>query len=453
MAPYHNNKLNMVGLFDEEDLAVPNLTQQPSMSTYGSTTEFANRTYNAAMDPFNTSSGNGPAYRVQMGGDAINAVSYSPTYDSDYAESDQEDRRPSKIPKINKDGVPRKPRQPRPKLLKWSDDDWKNVVLGIIWACGETGVQIPFDQAAQVVGENCTAGALQQAVLKLRGKQVSEGFQIPSLRMAWTRKNKNATLSSSGANDATEQGPSVNATSKKSTRMKGNQSLIVTLKHAYPHTDRVRVVRDSRKKKHPVSMIPAEHPFPCSMSPKLYAQPSGESPAYMTATPPVLAFGGECHEANSVEYSVQKHLDEHIPAAFEYTNTLGQSDNDTDPLLDPAWCPEVDQGYNQGNNQGIDTLTEDGEVYHDALEHQPVGCVGGFLSDMPNGFAYNPVYSHDLGTLQDHRQQAPPHLDDGHYPGFPSHDLFANGNFGQGSLADVFKTEVFNMDIDTSHFN
>ncbi|KAF1829770.1 hypothetical protein BDW02DRAFT_573654 [Decorospora gaudefroyi] len=125
--------------------------------------------------------------------DSDHHVSYTPTYDYKEEESDLGTRRPSKIPKINKDGAPRKPRQPRPKLLKWTDTDWKNVVLGIVWACGETGLQIPFDQAAQVVGESCTAGALQQAILKLRCKQMAEGYNIPTLKMAWSRKRKDST--------------------------------------------------------------------------------------------------------------------------------------------------------------------------------------------------------------------------------------------------------------------
>lgn len=161
-------------------------------------------------------------------------VSATPADDSDFAWSDDDDERPRKAPKLNKDGVPRKPRQPRAKLLKWSDDDWKNVCLGIVWACGETGVQIPFDQAAQVVGEKCTAGALQQALLKLRGKQVDAGHSIPNLKMAWTRKNKPATP---GKTKASVE-PEANKQRKKPTRFEATQSLIVTLPRAYTAEDR-----------------------------------------------------------------------------------------------------------------------------------------------------------------------------------------------------------------------
>lgn len=163
-------------------------------------------------------------------------MSPPPSYNGEHEESDLEDRRPYKAPKINKDGMPRKPRQPRAKLLKWSDNDWKNVVLGIIWACGECGLQIPFEQASQVVGERCTAGALQQAVLKLRMKQVEEGNKIPALKMAWTRKSRTPGSSVSDANLNDVQIPSKTKTvlpRKKPTRFVGNQSHIATLKKAY----------------------------------------------------------------------------------------------------------------------------------------------------------------------------------------------------------------------------
>jgi hypothetical protein len=169
-------------------------------------------------------------------------VSLTPYGGSEYDESEYDGRRRSKVPKLNKDGIPRKPRQPRPKLLKWDDNDWKNVALGLVWACGENGIQIPFDQASQVVSESCTAGALQQALLKLRGKQIAEGFQIPSLRMAWTRKNKNGTFTTSTANPNLLQGTEKNLVPKKRpTRFIGTQTHMVVLKRAYIDADRVHL--------------------------------------------------------------------------------------------------------------------------------------------------------------------------------------------------------------------
>jgi hypothetical protein len=169
-------------------------------------------------------------------------VSLTPLGGGEYDDSDYNERRPSKCPKLNKDGIPRKPRQPRSKLLKWDDNDWKNVALGLVWACGENGIQIPFDQASQIVSESCTAGALQQALLKLRGKQIAEGFQIPSLRMAWTRKNKNSTSSKTNADLKPLQNSTgtqkLTTPKRKPTRFEGNQSLLITLKRAYKDTDR-----------------------------------------------------------------------------------------------------------------------------------------------------------------------------------------------------------------------
>jgi hypothetical protein len=174
---------------------------------------------------------------VKTENDMQHQVSLTPNGGSEYDESDYDERRPSKVPKLNKDGVPRKPRQPRPKLLRWDDNDWKNVALGLVWACGENGIQIPFDQASQVVSESCTAGALQQALLKLRGKQVAEGFQIPTLRMAWTRKNKASSSSSANAKSQQAMDKSV-APKKKPTRFAGSQCKIIILKRAYKDADR-----------------------------------------------------------------------------------------------------------------------------------------------------------------------------------------------------------------------
>jgi hypothetical protein len=181
--------------------------------------------------------GNDNTMPVKQEASTESAISSTPLGGSEYYESEYDEHRPCKTPKLNKDGIPRKPRQPRPKLLKWDDNDWKNVALGLVWACGENGIQIPFDQASQIVSESCTAGALQQALLKLRGKQIAEGFQIPSLRMAWTRKNKNAASSSSSANSKTQL-VTIGTHKRKPTRFAGNQSLLVTLRRAYMDAER-----------------------------------------------------------------------------------------------------------------------------------------------------------------------------------------------------------------------
>jgi hypothetical protein len=253
MSSFHNNQLNMVSLFDPEPTNQP--AEQPDTMFCGIFDCFGGRDgyeridndkYGpkdeqkgyGTMDYHKVEDNSAPHEDVKVKQEPDGEVSYTPSFSSEDGESDfgsrQSSRIPSRTPKINKDGAPRKPRQPRPKLLKWSDNDWKNVVLGIIWACGETGVQIPFDQAAQVVGDNCTAGAMQQAILKLRQKQIDAGYQIPPLRMAWTRKNRNSTSSLSSANLKIAQEPSTPNATKKDAARSGRRSRIVKLKLARP---------------------------------------------------------------------------------------------------------------------------------------------------------------------------------------------------------------------------
>lgn len=266
MAFHHNNRLNMVGLFDSDEAYD---SPYPSSGMVPHTTSDDMRTSNIDMGYFHdyvhtpsimADAGNrpfGPEHFIaEPSGsqdqeqndedysridDSVSVVSYTPPDDSDYEESACEDITLSKAPKTNKDGAPRKARQPRPKLLKWSDNDWKNVVLGIIWACGENGIRIPFSQAAQLVGETCTASALQQAVLKLRCKQIADGHDIPLLKMAWTRKNRNGRSSSpiADAKNTYIQTPPKTPTRKRCAQ-KGKESLIVKFKIGRRGVDRMR---------------------------------------------------------------------------------------------------------------------------------------------------------------------------------------------------------------------
>ncbi|KAF1933534.1 uncharacterized protein M421DRAFT_88722 [Didymella exigua CBS 183.55] len=219
------------------------------------------------------------------------SVSATPAKDSEASESENE--RPRKTPKLNKDGIPRKPRQPRPKLLRWNDDDWKNVCLGIVWACGEIGVQIPFEQAAQVVGEKCTAGALQQALLKLRGKQVEAGHSIPTLKMAWTRKNKPATP---GAKTKASVEPEAHNPRKNPTRFEATQSFIVTLPRAYADQDRevlqapYKWKRSSRKVKANIKQEQSPHTPQAGGSRYFEGLPATPQMNFYD-TPPVTPFG------------------------------------------------------------------------------------------------------------------------------------------------------------------
>ncbi|KAL1608164.1 hypothetical protein SLS60_003103 [Paraconiothyrium brasiliense] len=98
-------------------------------------------------------------------------------------------KQPGKKQKINKDGRMRKVRQPRGNLRRWDDNDVSRALMGVVWACGENGVVIPFDQAAKLVDQTCTAGALQQAILKIQTKLNKDGEQIPRIKMNWPKKN------------------------------------------------------------------------------------------------------------------------------------------------------------------------------------------------------------------------------------------------------------------------
>ncbi len=162
---------------------------------------------------------------------------------SDY-DGDEVDAQPApKRQKTNKNGAPRKPRQPRAKLCSWKDDDWKNVLLGVVQVCGANNIRIPFEQAAKFAGPTVTAGALQQAILKLRDKQIAEGYEIPALKMNWTRKETRDALKAANAQQIPQADlgkPKV--TKKKPTRKRDRQSLVITLYRAYQEGLRTHLV-------------------------------------------------------------------------------------------------------------------------------------------------------------------------------------------------------------------
>lgn len=108
--------------------------------------------------------------------------------DSDYKK--RSTKQGAKKRKLNKDGRSRKVRQPRGHLRRWDENDLMRSLLGIVWACGESGTVIPFEQAAKLVDPTCTASALQQAILKMQTKLNSEGAQIPKIKMNWPKKNE-----------------------------------------------------------------------------------------------------------------------------------------------------------------------------------------------------------------------------------------------------------------------
>jgi hypothetical protein len=129
---------------------------------------------------------------------------------------------------VNKDGRDRKFRAPRAPLCRWGLDDLAAALIGIVWACGEAGLKIPFEQAAQLVHVDCTAGALQQALLKLHAQMEAEGKQYPKMKMHWTKK---------GAVPSVVRDPS-KVPRRKPTMRRAEQSFLITLKRAYVEADR-----------------------------------------------------------------------------------------------------------------------------------------------------------------------------------------------------------------------
>lgn len=101
---------------------------------------------------------------------------------------DETSQQPDKKRKINKNGRVRKIREPRGHLRRWDESDVSRALMGIVWACGENGVVIPFAQAAKLVDQDCTSGALQQAILKMHDKMNADGAQLPKMKMNWPKK-------------------------------------------------------------------------------------------------------------------------------------------------------------------------------------------------------------------------------------------------------------------------
>ena len=85
MSYSHNNQLNMVSLFDEEH------SQPFNKRSYDMTRLHSN-------NPYHGLPGQAPAVAPIKIEEGAAPVSYTPTYDSDYVESDRDDRRPSEDP-------------------------------------------------------------------------------------------------------------------------------------------------------------------------------------------------------------------------------------------------------------------------------------------------------------------------------------------------------------------
>jgi hypothetical protein len=372
-----------------------------------------------------------------------------------------EDRQSSKTTKINKDGAPRKPRQPRPKLLKWSDTDWKNVVLGITWACGETGVQIPFDQAAQIVGENCTAGALQQAILKLRGKQIAEGYQIPSLKMAWTRKNRNRRSSSPIANAKTMQVQAPAKTrSRRHTIQKNARSLIVKLRFARRSiTSMQPEITRPPVKKMPSSMPahaqrPRSHQHPRQDHMQAVQQHQEwiskvEEPTVNSKTESIQAVNEVYGNSGSLVHGVYG-AQQYPQSGYgfdmgPFQNTFGESAvpvenrklyNRNHVIMDDLL---VDQ------NDNIMGTAEQLRSFEGIVTPENNPFASGYLPDMSNQAILGHGTSHGPNAEygQEHNSFHPPQPDFVNFSDFTDYTAYTTGENNQGPLEDVFKTESY----------
>ncbi|PVH98250.1 hypothetical protein DM02DRAFT_682611 [Periconia macrospinosa] len=144
-------------------------------------------------------------------------------------DSDSEYEEHGKKRKLNKNGEPRKVRKPRGHLRQWDDEDVARALMGLVWAAGENGIRLPFDQAAQMVGQNCTASALQQAILKIHSKLNDQGAQIPKIKMNWPSKVANPSDSNDGDRDLHK----ADRRRRHETARKATQTCLVILKCAY----------------------------------------------------------------------------------------------------------------------------------------------------------------------------------------------------------------------------
>lgn len=387
--------------------------------------------------------------------DRVSQVSYTPGQDSEDYESACEDHLPSKTTKINKDGAPRKPRQPRPKLLKWTENDWKNAVLGIVWACGEKGIQIPFEQAARVVGKNCTASALQQAVLKLRGKQVADGNRIPTLKMAWTRKNRSERSLSPIANTQSTQ---VQPPAKTRSRKRAD-SLIVKLKIARRGVDGMRL----ETAKQPEIKLPSD--VFASAQNTTVQQPFRQTHLHSMYQPQEWTSKVENHNLNDSTNMTYLYAPAYgnLGSQAQVGHDAGKQaymgfgfDTASPPNMNEESADSVEQRklYNR-NHVVVDDLlidqdnfvmgtTDQLRSFEDIVtpENNPFGS--GFLTDMPNQTTQ--VYGNPCGGNAEYSQDSNPvdrrQLESVNFSEFTDYAAYSAGHNSQEPLGDIFKTEA-----------
>ena len=64
-------------------------------------------------------------------------------------------------------------------LVRWNDELDKQVLLCIQWACAHSGIKIPWEKVAKMMGDKFSEGAIIQHLAKLRLKMEELGIGVP----------------------------------------------------------------------------------------------------------------------------------------------------------------------------------------------------------------------------------------------------------------------------------
>lgn len=92
------------------------------------------------------------------------------------------------VAKIKKNGQPYKARLTGRKLCLWEKDDLEKAVIGLIIAANKVDANLDYELAASFIG--VTAGAFQQAIVKIHKKLTGQGMDLPKIHMKWKPRDR-----------------------------------------------------------------------------------------------------------------------------------------------------------------------------------------------------------------------------------------------------------------------
>ncbi|KAG9202641.1 hypothetical protein G6514_004133 [Epicoccum nigrum] len=92
------------------------------------------------------------------------------------------------VAKIKKNGQPYKARLIGRKLCLWEKDDLEKAVIGLIIAANKVDANLDYELAASFIG--VTAGAFQQAIVKIHKKLTGQGMDLPKIHMKWKPRDR-----------------------------------------------------------------------------------------------------------------------------------------------------------------------------------------------------------------------------------------------------------------------